>query len=151
MAELQRREAEPLIAISKFVAGDLHLQPRKNHAGYMSAAVRPEDMFGATIPGLTVELELKTPLLVDACKHIASVYLLRNAVKYRVYQLEVQPAGKRSHNEPGNTLYGPHQHIGDAALAYDPQKLSCGTPIEDFFKLFCVEANITFTGKIILP
>ncbi|MGE8451753.1 MAG: hypothetical protein ACN6OP_14235 [Pseudomonadales bacterium] len=151
MADLPRREAEPLIALSKYVRGDLHLQTRKNHAGYMSAAARPEDLFDATIPGLTVELELKAPLLVDACKNIASLYLLRNGVKYRVYQLEIQPPTKRSHNEPGNVLYGPHQHIGDQVITYDTAKASCSTPIEKLFELFCLEANITFTGKIVLP
>ncbi len=137
--------------MSKYVGSDLHLQPRRNHAGYTSASARPDDMFGATIPGLTVELELKAPSLIDACKNIASIYLSRHGVKYRVYQLEVQPAAKRSHNEPGNTLYGPHQHIGDCALEYDHSKVSCSTPIDDFFRLFCAEANITFTGKIVLP
>lgn len=118
--------------MSKYVGSDLHLQPRRNHAGYTSASARPDDMFGATIPGLTVELELKAPSLIDACKNIASIYLSRHGVKYRVYQLEVQPAAKRSHNEPGNTLYGPHQHIGDCALEYDHSKVSCSTPIDDF-------------------
>ncbi|WP_354684414.1 hypothetical protein [Cupriavidus necator] len=151
MAQLPRNEAEPLIALRKFVGSDLHLQPRKNHAGYVSGAARPEDEFGATLPGLTVELELKAPLLVDACKHIVTLFLLKNGVKYRVYQFEVQPPSKRSHNEPGNAIFGPHEHRGDEVIAYDRAEVHCGTPVETLFELFCSEANISFTGKIILP
>jgi len=112
---------------------------------------RAEDEFGATLPGLTIEIEMKAPLLVDACKHIATLFLLKGGVKYRVYQLEVQPPHKRSHNEPGNTLFGPHQHRGDEVLAYNASKVTCNTPVEALFELFCSEANISFTGKITLP
>lgn len=111
MADLPHAEAEPLIALRKVARGDLRLQPRRNHSGYLSAAVRAEDEADATIPGVTVELELKTPLLVESCKNIASIYLLRSGVKYRVYQIEVQPADKRSHNAPGNAIYGLHEHV----------------------------------------
>lgn len=135
----------------KSVRGDLHLRPRNNHAGYIAAAVRPEDETAASIPGLTVELELKIPLRVDACKNTASIYLLRSGVKYRVYQIEIQPVAKRSHNAPGNIIYGPHEHIGDQVKVYEGPPLSCSTPIEPLFQIFCRKANIGFTGNILLP
>jgi hypothetical protein len=151
MADLPQHEAEPLIARTKYVPGNLNLQPRKNHAGYVSASTRADDDTGATIPGLTIEIELKAPLLVDVCKHIVSIYLLRGGIKWRVYQIEVQPPGKRSHNEPGNAVYGPHEHIGDKVAPYAGTPISCATTLDELFEIFCLKANISFTGKIIQP
>jgi hypothetical protein len=151
MADLPRNEAEVLIGLRKFVHGDFILQPRKNHAGYLAAAIRPEDEFDATIPGVTIEIEVKAPTLIATCLNMVSVYQLRNGVKYRAHQIEVQPMTKRSHNGPTGPIYGPHEHRGDSVEALRDVPLSCDTSLDEFFAVFCSRSNISFSGKIVLP
>ncbi len=151
MPDLAAAEAEKLIAIAKVLNGNLELTPRKNHVGYLIASARVEDEFGATIPGMTVELEAKAPLLIDACRNTVSVFVLRKAVKWRVHQIEIQPVGKRTHNEPGNTIYGPHEHRGDKAQGLQGYNVSCDTSLSDLFAILCERSNICFSGRIILP
>ncbi|MGS1060563.1 hypothetical protein [Burkholderia glumae] len=148
MPDLPRVEAESHIATAKYIHGDIELKPRKNHAGYQLAVVRPEDELGATLPGLTVEVETKAPLMVDACRTTVSLFLLHQGVKWRVHQIEVQPSSKRSHNGSGGALYGPHEHRGDEVLAIEG--LSCETPLANLFALFCERSNIKFDGCILL-
>ncbi|MBU9581345.1 hypothetical protein [Burkholderia multivorans] len=151
MPDLSRAEAEPLIAMKKALRGDIALTPRKNHAGYLLAILRPEDELGATIPGMTIEVETKAPLLVDACRTTATVFVLRHGAKWRVHQIEVQPAHRRSHNGPAGALYGPHEHRGDTTLPLDDVALSCQTPLDEFFAVFCKRSNISFDGSIYIP
>ncbi|WP_246326971.1 hypothetical protein [Burkholderia guangdongensis] len=148
MPDLSRAEAERLIAMKKILRGDVELKARKNHAGYLLAILRPEDDLGATLPGMTVEIETKAPLIIDACRTTATLFVLRQGVKWRVHQIEVQPTHKRSHNAPGGPLYGPHEHRGDETLALEDVTLSCQTPLEEFFAVFCKRSNISFDGSI---
>ena len=148
MPDLSRVEAEPLIALKKILRGDIELKARKNHAGYLQAILRPEDDLGATVPGMTIEVETKAPLLVDACRTTATLFVLRQGVKWRVHQIEVQPPHKRTHNGVGGALYGPHAHRGDATLPLEDVTLSCQTPLDEFFAVFCERSNISFDGSI---
>ncbi|HDR8933001.1 hypothetical protein [Burkholderia vietnamiensis] len=150
MPDLSRAEAEPLIAIKKVLHGDIELKARKNHAGYLLAMLRPEDELGATLPGMTIELETKAALLVDACRTTATLFVLRQGVKWRVHQIEVQPSHKRSHNSPSGPLYGPHEHRGDATLPLEDVTLSCQTPLDELFAVFCKRSNISFDGSILI-
>ncbi|WP_244135787.1 hypothetical protein [Burkholderia seminalis] len=148
MPDLSGVEAEPLIAMQKILRGDIELHPRKNHAGYYHAILRPEDELGATMPGMTIEVETKAPLLIDACRTTATLFLLRQGVKWRVHQIEVQPPHKRTHNGTSGPLYGPHEHRGDATFPLEGMALSCQTPLDEFFAVFCKRSNISFDGRI---
>ncbi|KKL34010.1 hypothetical protein WR30_26110 [Burkholderia contaminans FFH2055] len=148
MPDLSRAEAEPLIAMTKILRANVELKARKNHAGYLLAVLRPEDELGATLPGMTVEVETKAAMLVDACRTTATLFVLRQGVKWRVHQIEVQPAHKRSHNGKTGVLYGPHEHRGDETLALDDVALSCQTPLDELFAVFCTRSNISFDGSI---
>ncbi|RAQ93318.1 hypothetical protein A4G86_27215 [Burkholderia pseudomallei] len=148
MPDLARAEAEPLIAMRKILHGDIELTARKNHAGYLAAVLRPEDELGGTLPGMTVEVEMKAAMLIDACRTSATLFVLRQGVKWRVHQIEVQPAHKRSHNAPAGPLYGPHEHRGDEALSLEDVTLSCQTPLSEVFAVFCNRSNISFDGSI---
>ncbi|KVF97004.1 hypothetical protein WJ21_16680 [Burkholderia vietnamiensis] len=149
MPDLSRAEAEPLIAVAKILRGDIDLKPRKNHAGYLLAIVRPEDELGATLPGMTVEVETKAPLVIDACRTTATLFVLRHGVKWRVHQIEVQPQHRRTHNGPSGPIYGPHEHRGDETLRL-VESLSCQTPLDELFALFCKRSNISFDGSIFI-
>ncbi len=66
-----------------------------------------------TIPGYTIQLEVKAPVIVDSCLYLFSVMRHRAKVRRPVFQLEVAPEGKRTHNGTP-PIYGPHLHCGDA-------------------------------------
>lgn len=86
-------------------------QPRVNHAGHLVGTAELLDGNGITIPGLTVQIEIKSPVVVVSCLYLFSIMQLKGRERRRVYQLEVTPQGKRTHNGP-TPLYGPHEHVG---------------------------------------
>jgi len=86
-------------------------QPRMNHAGHLIGVADLVDAAGITLPGLTVQIEIKAPILVVSCLYLFSIMQLAGKERRPVYQLEVTPAGKRSHNGLV-PLYGPHEHVG---------------------------------------
>lgn len=87
-------------------------KPRHNHAGHLFGVAELADTFGVTIPGLTLQIEIKAPVDSQRCLFLFSVMQLVQKKRVRTYQLEVAPITKRTHN--GKTpIYGPHEHVGD--------------------------------------
>jgi hypothetical protein len=84
---------------------------RGNHSGSLIGIAELVETTGVTIPGVTIQLEVKEAVAVDSCLFLFSVMHFSNRMRRRLYQLEVAPAGKRTHNGP-TPLYGPHEHIG---------------------------------------
>jgi hypothetical protein len=69
------------------------------------------DGAGVTMPGLTVQIEIKSPIVAVSCFFLLSIMRLAGRERRPVYQLEVTPNGRRSHN--GRIpIYGPHEHVG---------------------------------------
>jgi hypothetical protein len=67
---------------------------------------------GVFLPGLTIEIEVKAAVVSPQCLFQFSMRQKTGKLKEIVYQLEVPPFAKRSHN--GLTpIHGPHEHIGD--------------------------------------
>jgi len=85
-------------------------QPRINHAGHLLGVAELVDAAGITLPGLTVQMEIKAPVVAVSCLYLFSIMRLTGRERRPVYQLEVTPAGKRSHNGLV-PLYGPHEHV----------------------------------------
>jgi hypothetical protein len=86
---------------------------RDNHAGHIIGVAQITDPDGVFIPGLTLEIEVKATIVSPQCLFQFSLRQKRGKLKEVVYQLEVTPQDKRSHN--GLTpIYGPHEHIGDS-------------------------------------
>lgn len=84
---------------------------RNNHAGHIFGVAELSDAAGITIPGLTLQLEIRAPVEVDRCYFLFSLMQRTAAGRERTYQLEVVPPNKRSHNGR-SPIYGPHEHIG---------------------------------------
>ena len=105
-------EARTIAAIPKNLHGQLVWQKRTNHAGHMVATARVEDADGVILPGLIVELECKAALTLNRCLFSFTLFTQRHGAKLRAYQLEITPPEKRTHNEPGNIIYGTHEHLG---------------------------------------
>jgi len=104
----------------------IYWQMRPNHAGH-KVLVAPliDASSGITIPGLIMRLEVKSPVVVDACLMQYSLMLQTSHTAPRVYQLEICPAQKRSHMDATQTLYGPHEHIGDQTFGVKHAGIDC--------------------------
>lgn len=115
-----------IIIIPKSVLRPPTWAPRSNHAGHLIATANLMDASFATIPGVTLQLEIKAPVIVDSCLYLFSI--MRHAAKRRwpIFQLEVAPSEKRTHNG-SPPLYGPHLHCEDAepVSVLDPN-VHCG-------------------------
>ena len=133
-------EARTIAAIPKKLHGQFAPQKRNNHAGHLVATARVEDADGAILPGLIVEVEYKAPLALDRCLFLFTLFIQRHGAKLRAYQMEITPPDKRTHNEPGNIIYGAHEHWGKEAIALP------GFGCDDYSRglaHFCQQINLT--------
>jgi len=110
---LSKTNAEQLIAIPKSIDQWSGFTPRSNHAGHIIGIAQLIDSAGIYLPGLTLEIEVKAPIVTAEC--LIQYSIRQRIAKNRlvVYQLEVCPKNKRSHNGVV-PIYGPHEHIGDS-------------------------------------
>lgn len=138
------------MASQKFCNTHLDWLERNNHAGHLLALSSVEDETGAIFPGLTIQLEVKRPIVVDRCLYELGLFWLESGVRRRVYQLNVSPIDKRSHNGLNKVIFGPHEHIGDTVSPVRMAGIECGglTPA---FELFCQRINLRFTGTLGSP
>lgn len=150
MSDLPKSQSLLVLAQIKFCAANLSWADRSNHMGLLLATAQPEDETGAIIPGLTVQLEIKRPIIVSRCQYELGLFLLDHGMRRRVYQLNVTPRDKRSHNHISGPLYGPHEHIGDSVEAIVDPNIQCGQ-LDVAFGLFCRKTNLTFTGQLNSP
>ena len=93
---------------------------RDNHAGHVIATAVLTDADGVTLPGLTLVIEAKAPVVTSRCLFLLGIQYNRRGKKGRVYQLEVCPTDKRSHNGMDGPIYGPHEHVGEAGDSVTP-------------------------------
>lgn len=84
---------------------------RDNHASHVIGVAELVDAQGITLPGYTLQIEVKAPVDSERCLYLFSIMHLVQRQRVRTYQLEVVPTSKRSHNGL-TTIYGPHEHIG---------------------------------------
>ena len=86
---------------------------RPNHAGSVIGSAQLSDANNIFIPGVTLEIEVKAPIVTTRCLLLFTIMRRKGAVpRNRVLQLEVCPKDKRSHNGV-TVIYGPHFHVGD--------------------------------------
>ena len=150
MSDLSHAQALVIMAQPKFSEARLVSDERANHANHLLAAGGLEDDTGALIPGLTLQLEIKRPVVVDRCLYELGLFLLEGGVRRRVYQLNVCPPDKRSHQGPAGIIRGPHEHVGDAASAVQDPAVRCGS-LGVAFDFFCRRVNLTFNGAFNSP
>lgn len=150
MSDLPKHLAVSLLNAPKFCAGEIEWVERTNHAGRLISTSVLEDDTGATIPGLTMQLEIKRPVVVDRCLYEFGLFLLEKGVRRRVYQLNVTPANKLSHNGVTGPIYGPHEHIGDEAVALQQSDIECGK-VEAAFAHYCTRINLRYSRQFRSP
>lgn len=150
MSDVVPAYADQLMAFPKLCNVTLTWSERDNHAGLLLATAQPEDTTGAILPGMTLQLVVKRPLVVDRCLYELGLFQLDHGMRRRVYQLNVTPADKRSHNGPNGPLYGPHEHIGHQVLPVDDPDITCGR-LDVAFAFFCRRIHLTFSGNLNSP
>lgn len=124
---IEEDEGRLIAAVPKRALDALTWEPRANHAGHSFCHSVIVDRNGVTIPGLTVVLEARTPLLVQSCLYLFTLYKVMGGQKRRAYQLEVVPRERRSHNGLHGPLYGPHEHFGEAAYTVTDPLVTCSS------------------------
>ena len=92
---------------------------RSNHIGHLIGVAELVDAGGLTLPGVTLQIELKEHLTAVRCLYLFSIMKLEKGQRKRLYQLEVSPKTKRTHNGKDAAIYGPHEHNGEDVIAVD--------------------------------
>lgn len=106
MSDVSHDQAEHVMAVPKLCAASFGWTERDNLADLLLALAQPEDETGAILPGLTMQLVVKRPVVVDRCLYEFGLFQLEHGVRRRVFQLNVSPADKRSHNGPQGPITG---------------------------------------------
>jgi hypothetical protein len=98
---------------------------RSNHAGHLVGVAELLGPDGVTLPGYTLQIEIKAPVDTNRCLFLFSIMRLHQKRRLRVYQLEVAPHNQRTHNGAA-VVYGPHEHISTAEpTAVDALAVRC--------------------------
>ncbi|PHN31861.1 hypothetical protein [Pseudomonas sp. ICMP 561] len=126
-----------LIRLRKSYAGELSFEGKETNLAFKVIAFRPVDEEGLSIPGLTVEIHLRVGLTADRCKYTFTLFRLSRQKKRRIYQLEVVPKAKRSHNGPPR-LFGPHEHLGESRILPVQSDMDC-TNYVGWLEFFALE------------
>jgi len=126
MKFFSRAEAEQIMSQRKEIVGSAVWTSRPNYAGSRVWAAPLADMQGITIPGLTLYMEVRSPIYADACLYLFTLLQRGTPNAPRLYQLEVCPPQKPSHRDAGQQFFGPHEHVGDEALPLQHEALKCG-------------------------
>lgn len=107
---LDRDNLDALLLREKHAHGWSGFQKRENQANYLIGVAQLTDSGGVFLPGLTLEIEVKAPVIVERCLIFLTLRQRQGTKRPRIYQLEVCPRDKRSHNGI-TTIYGPHEHL----------------------------------------
>jgi hypothetical protein len=107
--------AQQILSAKKVAGNWTGFRPKENHRGLVLGLAILFDGTGASIPGLTLQLELRTPTIVNDCLFTFSIFQRFGTTRRRIYQLEICPGDKLSHNGE-ETIYGPHEHTPDGEV-----------------------------------
>lgn len=143
-------EVQDLISLPKLLVGELIWDEDPTHSRYVTARFVVADDTGATIPGVTVEFLFRPGVVATDCKFAFTLFAQRAHRRCRVYQIEVVPPERRSHNGPSGCIYGPHQHFGERAEVLGGTGLGC-LDHEAWMREFLHRSNIGWGGTYVLP
>lgn len=142
--------AYPIIAIAKHSVQPLLWATKQNQSNILLCSLQPMDVTGSYMSGLSIALEIRKAALVDRCCWEFGLFKLHGRVNARVYQLNVTPADKQSHNGTLGAIYGPHEHHGSEVTPLTRPPLDCAG-IEAAFEYFCQKINLQHTGQRHFP
>ena len=123
--QLDRTQLDVLLLKQKRAHGWSGFQKRDNQANYLIGISQLTDSEGVFIPGLTLEIEVKAPIMVERCLIFFTLRERAIGKRPRLYQLEVCPRDKRSRNGV-TVIYGPHEHfLDDEPRAVTEMSVNC--------------------------
>lgn len=143
-------EDHALIGMPKQYSGVVHIEDKLTNTAFKVIFFRPLDLDRMTIPGTSIEIAVRTGLTVDRCKYTFTLFHASRQKKRRVYQLEVVPHDKRSHNGKP-PIYGPHEHYGDPGDVRPMQDPFCCADYKEWLKIFCERVNLRLDSDLPHP
>lgn len=148
---LDTNEATAINAVPKFINDDVEWKNLPLGSQIFGASMMVCGGDGATIPGLTVELDYSRSIVPGQYKFKLTLFVLRGTKKLRSLQVEVIPPERVKHRENGVPIAGPHEHVGEKGFPVDEEAISFGTDYQKWFQYFLKKANITYKGKYSEP
>lgn len=143
-------EATLLCQSAKYCSANLTWDVKRNHAGILIATSNLDDREGATIAGLTLQLEIKKAIVTERYQYELGLFQLIKSVRTRAYQLNVTPLDKKSHISINGNIYGPHEHYGHNEVIAIVDPILDGN-FKKAFELYCSRINLIFTGNLNPP
>lgn len=135
-------QVESLLAQPKLAVRWTGWQPRGNHAGHLIGTAELLELNGTTIPGVTLQIEVKAAVVAPRCLYLFSIMRLAQRDRRPIYQLEVAPADKRTHNGP-EPIYGPHEHVSNTEpTAVNDASVNCES-WDDCLRWFLTRTGVT--------
>ncbi|MBV6321569.1 hypothetical protein [Duganella violaceipulchra] len=116
-------------------------RPKENHRGLIMGTALLADAAGIFIVGMTLQIELRVATVVGDCLMTFSIFQRMGSHRQRIYQLEVCPRDKLSHNGVP-AIYGPHEHMpNEEVYAVSETSVDCDN-WQGSFSWFLSRTNI---------
>jgi len=132
-----------ILSEKKYARNWSGFHPRANHRGLVVGTAILVDANGVSIPGMTLQIELRVGTVVADCLIFYSIFQLIGSRRVRGYQLEVCPDEKLSHNGV-QKIFGPHEHMPNGEThAVQENGVNCNN-WDASFKYFLKRTNIEF-------
>lgn len=149
--DLSESEGREILLIQKILSvEEISWGQKPENSSFMRFSAQLLDSDGASIPGLSTEMEFRQHPRFDDCKYTFSIYKFVVGGRRRAYQLEVVPVEDKSHSDSNCKLYGPHEHIGSTVSEVRIGSLGCKDH-EKWFREYLSRANISFWGRYVGP
>ena len=150
--ELTEAEIGEVLAMEKFMVSNLVWAEKPNNTNFLHAQSLLANADGVVLQGLSVHLCVRVGRFAPDCLWDFGLFRFKGGKQLRLYQINVAPADKVTHNAREGAWYGPHQHFGASRV----EKLDGNPPApcvshEAWFKEFLVRAKIQFGGKYEMP
>lgn len=147
-----RETALRLMAIAKVSTAIHSWTAKPSNSAFLVINLRPEDAadeLGGYLPGMLVVIEYKMPVRIQEEKYLFTLFKQEPGCLLRAYQLEVVPMNRKSSNQNGEAIYGPHEHVGEDARQLGA--LHATTEFHGWLGEFCAKVNLSLTNPIPSP
>lgn len=135
------KKIHQILSEKKYAQNWSGFHPRENHRGLIVGSAVLMDSNYVSIPGMTLQIELRAGTVVGDCLITYSIFQLVGLKRVRAYQLEVCPADKLSHNGE-EKIYGPHEHLPDGETHVVKQNGVDCSNWDASFNYFLLRTNI---------
>lgn len=115
MTKPEFKEVQALISKIKYVDRELDWEEKPNNSRFLISSAQVLDTEKRTIEGCSFEAHYRKSFKLVKEKYTFTIFLVRNSVKYRIFQLDVDDWDRITHRDKMSKtiIRGPHYHIGD--------------------------------------